>query len=486
MSNLEQIAAKRIMQARTELVIARRFYGACVANVEPVISRKVETAATNSKQHLWNPDYIATLSQENILFVQAHESEHDVRHHSTRRGARDPLEWNISTDYSINGDLIAEGIGKPPKGILYDKRFVGLSAEDIYRIRELERQQKQEQPEQPKGDEGETEEGLEQADTDPGKGQDEPQDDTEGQEKPQDDTEGQDAPQGDEQGQDGDQPGDEQGDEPGEAPGEAAGKGKGEAGEEGTPGAGEATSEAPGGAVGDVGGCGEVLDYSGDANERADQDIAWEKVTRQATFVADKFGQLPGHISREIERANNPPRNWRDELREFAEQGALRTETWNRPNRRFSGRGLILPSTQKDGVNKAVFIIDTSGSMDVIALACIQNETQALLDDGVIDEVVVLYGDTRLTREDSYKTGDVIEFDPRGGGGTNMRPMFQHVAEQHDDASLVLCFTDGYIGDPGPEPHCPVLWAYTGYPQVVREMIANAPWGAHGIDVGAH
>jgi predicted metal-dependent peptidase len=109
-----------------------------------------------------------------------------------------------------------------------------------------------------------------------------------------------------------------------------------------------------------------------------------------------------------------------------------------------------------------------------------------LLDDGIIDEVVVLYGDTRLTREDHYQTGDQIVFDPKGGGGTDMKPLFAHVAEEHDDASLIICFTDLYIGDAGPEPHCPVLFAVTGYPDAVKQLIANAPWGARGIDVGAH
>lgn len=124
--------------------------------------------------------------------------------------------------------------------------------------------------------------------------------------------------------------------------------------------------------------------------------------------------------------------------------------------------------------------------MDDVALACINTEAQAALDDGVIEEVVAIYGDTRVTRVDTFRTGDEIELDPRGGGGTDMKPLFQHVAEEHDDAALIVCFTDLYIGDPGPEPHCPVLFAVTGYPDAVRELIANAPWGSPGIDVGAH
>jgi hypothetical protein len=31
-----------------------------------------------------------------------------------------------------------------------------------------------------------------------------------------------------------------------------------------------------------------------------------------------------------------------------------------------------------------------------------------------------------------------------------------------------------------------VLFAVTGYPKAVRELIVGAPWGALGIEVGAH
>jgi predicted metal-dependent peptidase len=78
-------------------------------------------------------------------------------------------------------------------------------------------------------------------------------------------------------------------------------------------------------------------------------------------------------------------------------------------------------------------------------------------------------------------------FDPKGGGGTDMEPLFRHVAEHHDDASLILCFTDlEFYRSCGDEPHCPVLFAVHGYPQNVKRLMETAPWGARCIDVGAH
>jgi predicted metal-dependent peptidase len=131
-------------------------------------------------------------------------------------------------------------------------------------------------------------------------------------------------------------------------------------------------------------------------------------------------------------------------------------------------------------------MIDTSGSVDGQALGLVREEVQAMLDDGAIDEVEVIYGDTRVTRVDQYASGDQIEFDAKGGGGTNMRPLFKHIADNVTDASVIVCFTDLEIGDAGPEPHCPVIFAVHGYPDRVKAKLAATPWGARGIDVGAH
>jgi predicted metal-dependent peptidase len=495
---MEAEAMDRVLKARHELILTRTFYGVLVSHVEPKMSWLFDTAATNGKVHYWNPHFVLKEleDQDEVLFVQAHESEHDARHHGTRRGSREPVEWNVSGDYSINVDLVREGF-KPPKCVLLDYRFEGMSAEEIYRTRELER--KPPPPEQGDDEQDDNQPG-DNADTNPGNKSDEgdEQDGDEG-DTGSDDA---DSDEGDTEGDTGAGDSNEQGDKPGEGAGKGAGEGEGE-GEgtgEGGNATGEAGSEAGEGsgdseaadaekASGDVGSCGQVLDAAeGDDGETpTDLDHEWEKRVRQAYGLAKAAGQLPGHVTREIERANNPVRAWRDELREFAEQGALRIETWNRPNRRFASSGLFLPSTVKDGVSKAAVLVDTSGSCDEKALACVQDEMQQLMDDGVIDEVVVVYGDTQVNRVDSYNTGDDIEFDPRGGGGTDMQPLFQYVADEHSDATLILCFTDlEFYKSCGEEPAVPVLFAVHGAPQTVKRLMANTPWGARAIDVGVH
>jgi len=532
-------ALERVLKARAELILTRTFYGVLVGQVSPQMSDKIPTAATNGKVHFWNPDFVHSLPQEEVLGTQAHESEHDARRHGTRRGGRDPKKWNEACDYAINIDLVAQGF-KLPKGALIDPKYRGMSAEDIYRSREideaLEKQKQQEQeqadnesdPDEGEGEPSDNSEGEDHGDeteidaeeSEEG-GDDEGDEGNEGESDSGDATEEADeadetkgggdegeAEQGDDQGEgegnggDAEAEADDQGDDEGsgsgsgEAEGDAEGEGTGEGsgdaegeanGNGETEAEGEGESDEPQ-SCGDPGGCGEVLDSADTAAEVAEEDCKWERVLRQAAALAAKRGEAPGHVAREIEHADHPPQDWRETLRAFFDGGATTTETWNKPNRRFIGGGLYLPGRVRDGVNRAVFMIDTSGSVTYYpgALEAIKVETQAALDEQIIDEAVVIYGDTRVTRVDTYRNGDEIEFDPRGGGGTVMKPMFDYVANEVDSASLIVAFTDLEIepeAELGPAPHCPVLWAVVGYPQNVKRYLENTPWNAPGIEV---
>jgi predicted metal-dependent peptidase len=114
----------------------------------------------------------------------------------------------------------------------------------------------------------------------------------------------------------------------------------------------------------------------------------------------------------------------------------------------------------------------------------VQAEIQAALDDGAMSECVAVYADTEVTRTDAYQSGDQIEFDPKGRGGTDMAPAFQWLEANEPDCSVIVCFTDGMIGEVGPEPSCPVLWAIHGWPSVVKSFLDGLPWQSTGIDVG--
>lgn len=89
------------------------------------------TAATNMREIIYNPNFIAKLAPEVILFVLAHEVMHIVFKHGLRMRARNPQVWNIACDHAINLLLQDAGFTLWDKCCV-DPQFKGMSAEQIY------------------------------------------------------------------------------------------------------------------------------------------------------------------------------------------------------------------------------------------------------------------------------------------------------------------------------------------------------------------
>lgn len=85
-----------------------------------------------SAKKIWiNP--LQRLTEQELLFVFAHELLHAGLNHISRRRGRDPLLWNVACDFAINSWLISMGVGKPPEiGLLYDPKLENLTTEEIY------------------------------------------------------------------------------------------------------------------------------------------------------------------------------------------------------------------------------------------------------------------------------------------------------------------------------------------------------------------
>jgi predicted metal-dependent peptidase len=473
---MERVAADKVMKARAAIIQSRKFYAVLISNVEPVPCWSIPRMATDSVKHYYNPQFVCGLPQDILEGVQVHESEHDARHHSTRRRGRDPERWNKAADYSINPDLLAEGF-KLPDWVLNRPEFAGMATEDIYRVLEIEEQQQQQQQQGENVDGDADDDVADDADGDDGDADnggvdaDEDGDDGDGVGDDDDEAGDVDENEGGNEGDDGDEAGgtnENVGDDDDEAEGEDA-DGEGNA----TPRPGYDQQPWD---------CGGVLDAP--AEQAPDLDAKWDVVAHQAAALAKKAGCLPGHWQSELERRKTPTEDWREEMRQFFDAGASRSETWNRPNRRFAHSGFVLPGTQRDGINKVVFLVDTSGSMSDDVLNKVGNEVQAAMDAGIISEAVVVYNDTKVNAVDRYLDGDQVEFKAVGRGGTDLRPAFQWIDDNDPDCSLIVALTDLEIGDPGPEPQAPVLWAAYGSPITVKYLKATLPWG-QVLDVGA-
>ncbi len=138
-STLERLGA-----AQTALVLDHCFFGALALRLAVrEAPAKVKTMGTDGRSLFYNPEYVKTVDDEELLGLWAHEVMHPAMQHHTRRENRDPELWNQAGDYEINPILVKAGF-KLPNGALIDPRFDGMSVDQIYAV--LEREQAQQQP----------------------------------------------------------------------------------------------------------------------------------------------------------------------------------------------------------------------------------------------------------------------------------------------------------------------------------------------------
>jgi predicted metal-dependent peptidase len=106
--------------------------------------------------------------------------------------------------------------------------------------------------------------------------------------------------------------------------------------------------------------------------------------------------------------------------------------------------------------------IDTSGSITQKLLAEFLAEVQALLDFGRPRKLHLLDCDASIHSAQEFVPGDRIDAQLKGGGGTDFRPVFDHVAEHNLDPAALVYLTDLYGTFPEAPPPYPVLWISYG------------------------
>jgi predicted metal-dependent peptidase len=135
----ENPATERIRKARTALLLDHPFFGSLLFRLKSEECRSISTMATNGVVLRYNPAFVDTLNAATLAGVLAHEVMHPALQHHTRRSKRDPRRWNEACDYAINPLLLDAGLHLPDD-VLVDPRFRGMSAEQIYNLREAEAQ----------------------------------------------------------------------------------------------------------------------------------------------------------------------------------------------------------------------------------------------------------------------------------------------------------------------------------------------------------
>jgi len=108
------------------------FFATVIMSQERIETRDVPTMAVDGvSKFYYNPDFVDTLTFDEVKGVVVHEIEHIINKHSLRKQGRNHNKFNRACDYAINLHVLEQGYVLP-KGGLVDAQYKDMTPEQIY------------------------------------------------------------------------------------------------------------------------------------------------------------------------------------------------------------------------------------------------------------------------------------------------------------------------------------------------------------------
>jgi predicted metal-dependent peptidase len=195
----------------------------------------------------------------------------------------------------------------------------------------------------------------------------------------------------------------------------------------------------------------------GDSMTKAD--IAG-KIIAAAEATKNK-GNLPGGIERWLKELRDSQVDWRQIFQNFIGTVMSKTEyNWYPCNRRFIADGFCLPSLYDKKIGQIVVAFDTSGSIGQRELNQFITELKTI--QRFVSEIICISCDAEVHTVVSLSDVDSVKkFVPKGGGGTDFRPVFNYIQKKNINPEVLIYITDGFGTYPERAPFYPVLWVLT-------------------------
>lgn len=212
---------------------------------------------------------------------------------------------------------------------------------------------------------------------------------------------------------------------------------------------------------GNHGNCGEDFKDEGLAQSMGDDlnNEVMKQAIQEAAKTAKAQGNLPSHIESLIEEMFKPPKiSWKQLLKRFV-ANSIKSGTkasWKRPSRRYGDqqKGRIA-----DRTISLVVAIDTSGSIDDGMLTEFINEVKAI-QSSYKSIITVLECDAEIQKEYRLNRFQKLDKNVKGRGGTDFRPVFDHIKKKSIRCDALIFFTDLQGTFPKQKPCYPVVWGY--------------------------
>ena len=286
-----------------------------------------------------------------------------------------------------------------------------------------------------------------------------------------------------EQDEDGSGSGDQDGDQQGDEQSDGNGGGSDQQDEQSDPTSGGGNNsepdtgggkQSPSRANGSVGGFGEVLPSPPKTEKEKQEEIQEirEDLAR-GEFMEKCMGDGSGGnsvLGRLRDADHQSPSEW-GWMKELLATAYSSDRTWATRNIYHLDHG-FLPGKKKSSGDLVVWA-DMSGSMSERDLKFCNGELQFIAEElgirriflGYFDgDVLVpedLVGSGTVFREIEVGSGEPVEFEVMGRGGTDVDPCFEATEEEGIDVQAMVVFTDGYLVCKTDDPGYPVIWATT-------------------------
>ena len=191
-----------------------------------------------------------------------------------------------------------------------------------------------------------------------------------------------------------------------------------------------------------------------------------ERAMRQGEMIRKRMaGTGTGNADGVFGELLTPVVDWRKVLRDFVtEHCAGRDESsWRRPNRRYLGMDVYMPTLVGTTLPELVVGFDVSGSVFGSGeMTRFVTELTTIIEQIKPSKCHVVYWDTQVCGHQTFEDGQfaVQDLKIRGGGGTDGSVLFDYLRDKRITPTAIVQFTDGYVGSWGTSD-CPTLWAIT-------------------------
>lgn len=171
-------------------------------------------------------------------------------------------------------------------------------------------------------------------------------------------------------------------------------------------------------------------------------------------------GDEAGRLERTLEESLVEKVDWRKVFRKMLSTRYEKVTSFSSPDRRFIGRGMILPGDLKyeeNGITKVGIYIDTSGSIGDKDLFIALTQAKDLMVQYHAKATVAFWDTEVYTEQEFEDPKDLLKARIEGGGGTEINCVFEHIEKAEklarktgkgEKKDIILIWTDGYFGTP--------------------------------------